>query len=36
MKTYSDRYWAMFNEIDWDFNDMAIKTFKADLQPSMI
>ena len=36
LKTYSDRYWEMFNEIDWDFDDVAIRTFKADLQPSMI
>ena len=26
-----DRYWEMFNEIDGDFDDMAIKTFKVDL-----
>ena len=24
LKTYSDRYWEMFNEIDGDFNDVAI------------
>ena len=29
MKTYSDRYWEMFNEIDGDFDDMAIRTFKV-------
>ena len=23
---YSDRYWEMFNETDWDFDDMAIRT----------
>ena len=28
---YSDRYWKMFNEIDGDFDDVAISTFKADL-----
>ena len=28
---YSDRYWEMFNEIDGDFDDMAISTFKAGL-----
>ena len=27
LKTYSDRYWEMFNEIDEDFNDVAIRTF---------
>ena len=31
MKTYSDRYWEMFNEIDGDFDDMAIRTFKFGL-----
>ena len=31
MKTYTDRYWKMFNEIDGDFDDVAISTFKASL-----
>ena len=31
LKTYSDRYWEMFNEIDGDYDDVAISTFKADL-----
>ena len=31
LKTYSDRYWEMYNEIDSDFNDMAISTIKVDL-----
>ena len=31
LKTYSDRYWEMFNEIDGDFDDMAINTFKIGL-----
>ena len=31
MKTYSDRYWEMFNEIDGDFDDVAIRTFKVGL-----
>ena len=31
MKTYSDRYWEMFNEIDENFDDVAIRTFKASL-----
>ena len=31
LKTYSDRYWEMFNEIDGDFNDVAIRTFKVGL-----
>ena len=31
LKTYSDKYWEMFNEIDRDFDDMAIRTFKVSL-----
>ncbi|XP_030936025.1 uncharacterized protein LOC115961131 [Quercus lobata] len=31
LKTYSDRYWEMFNEIEGEHNDMAIRTFKAGL-----
>ena len=31
IKTYSDRYCEMFNEIDGDFDDVAIKTFKVGL-----
>ena len=31
LKTYSDRYWEMYNEIDGDFEDVAISTFKVDL-----
>ena len=31
MKMYSNRYWEMFNEIDEDFNDVAIRTFKVGL-----
>ena len=31
LKTYSDRYWEMFNEIDGDFDDVAISTFKLSL-----
>ena len=31
MKTYSDRYWEMFNEIDGDFDDVVIRTFKVGL-----
>ncbi|XP_075663222.1 uncharacterized protein LOC142632762 [Castanea sativa] len=30
-KTYTDRYWEMFNKIDGDFDDVAIRTFKVDL-----
>ena len=31
LKTYLDRYWEMFNEIDGDFDDVAVRTFKVDL-----
>ena len=31
LKKYSDRYWEMFNEIDGDFDDVAIRTFKIGL-----
>ncbi|XP_065617973.1 uncharacterized protein LOC136062625 [Quercus suber] len=31
LKMYSDKYWEMFNEIDGDFNDVAISTFKLSL-----
>ena len=31
LKTYSDKYWEMFNEIDGDFDNVAISTFKVSL-----
>ena len=31
VKAYSERYWEMFNKIDGDFNEVAIKTFKVGL-----
>ena len=31
VKAYSDRYWEMFNEINDNFDDIAIKTFKVGL-----
>ena len=31
LKTYSNRYWEMFNEINGDINDVAISTFKVGL-----
>ena len=31
MRTYSDRYWEMFNEIGGDFDDVAVRTFKLGL-----
>ena len=31
LKTYLDRYWEIFNEIDGDFDDVAVRTFKVSL-----
>ena len=31
MKAYAERYWEMFNEIDGDFDEVAIITFKVGL-----
>ena len=31
MKAYSERYWEMFNEIDDDFDEITVKTFKVGL-----
>ena len=31
LKAYSDRYWGMFNEINGDYDDVAISTFKVGL-----
>ena len=31
LKTYSDRYWEMYNETDGNFDDIAISTFKSGL-----
>ena len=31
VKAYSERYWEMFNEINDDFDEVAIKTFKVGL-----
>ena len=31
MKSYAKRYWEMFNEIDGDFDEVAIRTFKVGL-----
>ena len=33
MKAYDERYWEMFNEIDGDFDEVAIRTFKVGLPP---
>ena len=29
MKVYAKRYWEMFNEIDGNFDEVAIRTFKV-------
>ena len=29
VKAYSERYWELFNEIDGNFDEVAIKTFKV-------
>ena len=31
LKSYSDRYWEMYNEMDGNFDDIAISTFKSGL-----
>ena len=31
LKTYSDRYWEIYNQIEGDFEDVAINTFKSGL-----
>ena len=31
MKAYAKRYWEMFNKINGDFDEVAVKTFKVGL-----
>ena len=31
LKTYSNRYWETYNEIDVNFEDVAVRTFKVGL-----
>ena len=31
LRTYSDRYWETYNEIDGNFEDVAVRTFKVGL-----
>ena len=31
VKAYFERYWEVFNKIDGDFDEVAIKTFKVGL-----
>ena len=33
VKAYAERYWEMFNEIDGNFDEVAVRTFKVDLPP---
>ena len=33
VKEYAKRYWEMFNEIDGDFDEVTIRTFKVGLSP---
>ena len=33
VKAYAKRYWEMFNKIDGDFDEVAIRTFKVGLPP---
>ena len=33
VKAYAERYWEMFDEIDGDFDEVAIRTFKVGLPP---
>ena len=33
MKAYVERYWEMFNEINGNFDEVTIRTFKVGLQP---
>ena len=31
VRSYAERYWEMFNEIDGDFDEVAVRTFKVGL-----
>ena len=31
LKSYSNRYWEIYNEINGDFEDVAVRTFKVGL-----
>ena len=33
VKAYAERYWETFNEIDGNFDEVAIRTFKVSLPP---
>ena len=36
VKAYAKRYWEMFNEIDGDLDEVAIRTFKVGLPSKMV
>ena len=36
IKAYTERYCEMFNEIDGDFDEVAIRTFKVDFHLIMV
>ena len=36
VKAYSERYWEMFNEIDDDFDEVAIKLSRSVSHPSTV
>ena len=31
LKAYSDKYWEIYNEIEGDYDDVTISTFKSSL-----
>ena len=31
VRSYVERYWEMFNEIDGDFDEVTVRTFKVGL-----
>ncbi|XP_075652760.1 uncharacterized protein LOC142623249 [Castanea sativa] len=31
LKTYSDRYWELYNKLDGNFEDVVVRTFKSGL-----
>ena len=36
VKAYAERYWEMFNEIDGDFDEVTIRTFKIGFPMNMV
>ena len=35
MKAYAERYWEMFNEIDGNFDKVAVRTFNFDAKKGL-